>query len=544
MMSEVDTGGGSYFRGNVHAQGDIIGTKYEINADVARVVAGLPNPYLGLHAFSFDDRASFTGRADETREAVRMLTHPTGSRPLLFITGASGCGKSSFAQAGVLPALVAHYAQRNFTVASPVSFRPSTHPIAMLADALVQLGLPKRVTADPLGAIGTAAGFAAFVGEQTADDQVNLVLIDQFEEVFTQARPDERDAIIGILSELPAFDALRTHLVVTLRSDFLGDLFPYRGLYEVAKDGIDLREMNETELRGSIERPLQAKAEHSAAYRGKSWEPGLVRELAVQAAVDAAYLPLLQVTLQELWRSGELTLASYRDIGNTLASAIRNRATNVVRFTDHHRSRPVSPRPEPDQRLILRLLLDPVQVSAGMAGHPDSRGRRSRAELVGDLPHREELLEDLVAARLLSVQRKDEVEYVDIIHESLIANWEWLQNAIAAERLALQRRARFEQARDEWLLQRRTDEYLLVGVRLAEARELAESGDVAVRSPEARDLLARSIARKTAEDQRALLEEQQRREHQRALQLSESLRLASEAREITDQGPDVALLIA
>src|SRR5690349_4019693 len=100
----VDTGGGSYFAGSVHAQGDVIGTQY-INPDVARDVTGLANPYLGLRAFTFDDQHSFTGRSGEIKDAVRRLTDPEGPRVLLFVTGASGCGKSSFAQAGVLPAL-------------------------------------------------------------------------------------------------------------------------------------------------------------------------------------------------------------------------------------------------------------------------------------------------------------------------------------------------------------------------------------------------------------------------------------------------------
>lgn len=542
----IDTGGGAYIAGNVDAQRDVfIGTKWEIKPDVARDVTGLRNPYLGLRAFTFDDRDAFTGRADKINEAVRMLTDPAGPRTLLFVTGASGCGKSSFAQAGVQPALVAHYAQRTFAVAH-VSFRPSTHPIAMLADALVQLGVPKRVAADPLGTIGTPESFAAFVGEHTAQDGVNVVLIDQFEELFTETvNPDERKAFIGILSQLPPFGSLRTHLLATLRSDFLGDLFKHRDLYKLATPGIDLREMNETELQESIERPLQARAEHSTVYHGKSWEPDLVRELAAQATKDATYLPLLQISLEELWRSGRLTLSSYRDMGWTLASAIKNRATTVVEFTDHDVSRPESRRPETDQQLILRLLLGLVQVSATADARPDSRRRRPRNKLVGETSSgAERLLKDLIDARLLSVQHQDNEAYVDIIHESLIANWDWLKAAIAAERRDLQRRARFEPAHEEWLQHGQTDDFLLRGVRLAEASELAEHDDIAMRSTTARDLLARSKDRERAEDQRELLEEQQRRDHQRALQLSESLRLASEAREIVASEPDVALLVA
>src|SRR5215471_8912172 len=95
----VDTGGGAYVARDIHVeQGDFIGRdKYEISPDVARDVGGLENPYLGLRAFTYDDSQSFTGRERAIIEAVGLLTAPGEFRSLLFVTGASGSGKSSFA---------------------------------------------------------------------------------------------------------------------------------------------------------------------------------------------------------------------------------------------------------------------------------------------------------------------------------------------------------------------------------------------------------------------------------------------------------------
>ena len=45
----------------------------------------------------------------------------------------------------------------------------------------------------------------------------------------------------------------------------------------------------------------------------------------------AALLPLLQVTLEDLWRRGRLTLASYGD----LTDALRERADAVMDYTDY-----------------------------------------------------------------------------------------------------------------------------------------------------------------------------------------------------------------
>jgi energy-coupling factor transporter ATP-binding protein EcfA2 len=101
----------------------------------------LPNPYLGLSAFTYTDWAAFGGREASIQQAMTKLTTPGSQQTLLFITGASGCGKSSLAQAGLLPALEAHYKERRKQIARAV-FRPSSNPLAMLADALSLLGLP------------------------------------------------------------------------------------------------------------------------------------------------------------------------------------------------------------------------------------------------------------------------------------------------------------------------------------------------------------------------------------------------------------------
>src|SRR5690349_10355367 len=66
-------------------------------------VDGNPCPYLGLASFTFETRGRYAGREDEANESVRLLTRPGDEQVLFFITGASGSGKSSFAQAGLLP---------------------------------------------------------------------------------------------------------------------------------------------------------------------------------------------------------------------------------------------------------------------------------------------------------------------------------------------------------------------------------------------------------------------------------------------------------
>jgi len=228
-------------------------------------VAGLPNPYLGLASFTYEMRGRYAGRAKQVAEAMSKLTTPGEERVALFVTGASGSGKSSFAHAGLVPALERHYGRLR---KEPrwADFRPSRFPLAGLARALVALGLPDALSADPLSTLGTPEDFNRFVQERTPHGQVNLVVIDQFEELFTQSDPVQREVLFAILAGAGPFPELRTHLIATVRADYLPELFDDRGLFTLLKDrSVDLRAMTKEELKEAIERPLQEQNERLGA---------------------------------------------------------------------------------------------------------------------------------------------------------------------------------------------------------------------------------------------------------------------------------------
>ena len=103
------------------------------------------------------------------------------------------------------------------------------------------------------------------------------------------------------------------------------------------------------------------------------------------------------------------------------------------------------PRPEADQEAMLAIFLDLVDVSADGNTRADVRQRRSLTDLVGGASsptaaRRAPLIEDLTRARLLSTHTEAGEVYVDLIHESLIANWDPLDQEIDAERQLLRTR--------------------------------------------------------------------------------------------------------
>jgi hypothetical protein len=209
--------------------------------------------------------------------------------------------------AAVLPVLEKHYAALSVKWAV---FRPSRDPLVALADALWrQLGLP------PLEA---PADFGDFLQANTPPQQVNVIIIDQFEELFTPSNAQPRDALFALLTQLPPFRSTRTHIIATVRADYLPELFALPALYDIAKRGIDLRVMSTDELHEAIQQPLRATYPDNA----KRFQPELVERLAQDAAEDAAYLPLWQVTLVEIWRKGTLTVGSYTNLADVNTHAL------------------------------------------------------------------------------------------------------------------------------------------------------------------------------------------------------------------------------
>jgi hypothetical protein len=372
------------------------------------------------------------------------------------------------------------------------------NPLAALADAMMLLGLPE-MSAKELDGLNPQQ-FTDYLSQRTQADQVNLLVIDQFEETFTQAQPNQARRMIALLSEPPAYSTARTHLIATLRSDYLDWLFEEEALWDRAtRSGIGLRAMDERQLKAAILKPLQAAARDDATLIGKQIEPALVDRLAADASADAAYLPLLQVTLQDLWDQGQLKLSEY----SGLAEAISRRAERVFGFSDFEAAQLSQVRSAADQEAILGIFLDLVSVSLDDDPRRDVRRWLLRHEFEKAAPERPRLVEQLLHARLLNVQvegqGESEIERVSIIHEALITRWERLKEAVQSSRDRLRRRARFELDLKEWQ-QRGGD--LLSGARLADALALQREHDPLVGSEPARNFLALSQERFLAEQRK------------------------------------------
>ena len=152
--------------------------------------AGLP-PYKGLHYFDEADAELFFGREALTKWLVaRLAERATSTQRFLAVVGASGSGKSSVVRAGLIPTLRWQPPASGWPI---FVLTPTAHPLEKLAAVLqgeALAGLATRKLVDELaqqpGRLGQALQGAANAAAATH----TLLVIDQFEELFTLCRSE------------------------------------------------------------------------------------------------------------------------------------------------------------------------------------------------------------------------------------------------------------------------------------------------------------------------------------------------------------------
>ncbi|MEM0990476.1 MAG: hypothetical protein AAGK00_16525 [Pseudomonadota bacterium] len=192
-------------------------------------------PYPGLRAFDREEADLFFGRDGAVNEMVDKL----GVTGFLAVIGASGTGKSSLVRTGLLDALELGLHPKGSDWQFAV-FMPGGQPITNLARALVKAAAehhgrePVADTGDPDGDIARMEGLLRrgprAVLEWLDDAEIReetqvLLLVDQFEELFrfdTYADREDAEAFVNLLISSSTEPDSRIHVVITMRSEFLG----------------------------------------------------------------------------------------------------------------------------------------------------------------------------------------------------------------------------------------------------------------------------------------------------------------------------------
>jgi DNA-binding SARP family transcriptional activator/WD40 repeat protein/energy-coupling factor transporter ATP-binding protein EcfA2 len=382
-------------------------------ADEAPVVC----PFKGLAPFECADARYFFGRERLTAELVARAV----GAPLLGVVGPSGSGKSSVVKAGLLPALAAGVLPGSDSWPQAI-VRPGEHPMRELRSAS---------------------------GERAADEHIVLV-VDQFEEVFTACRDEqERAAFIDALVRTAHRRDDEGLVVLAVRADFYGRCATYPELAKLlGANHVLVGPMQPDELRRAIEQPAQRV--------GLQVEPELVDELIADVEDEPGALPLLSSALLELWQ---------RRDGRRLRHATYER-TGGVRGAVARLAEAAFSELDPGQQRIARSLL--LRLAGEGAGGTVVRRRVALTELEG---HSDEDLEAVLGAltdrRLLTMSATT----VEVAHEALLREWPRLRGWLEEDAQGRRVQRHLADAARDWDERGRDPGDLYRGARLAVALE-------------------------------------------------------------------------
>lgn len=447
-------------------------------------------PYKGLNYFDEADADLFVGREVLTaRLTERILSLTSGDKAkrerFLAIVGASGSGKSSLVRAGLVPALRWDKRSANWPIHV---LTPTAHPLEGLATTLTQDVGSVVATAtlmDDLAQDRRSLSLYMKRELKTAAASYLLLVVDQFEELFTLCRSEEQRAcfIDTLLTAASEADG-PTIVVITLRADFYAHCASYLQLREaLARQQEYIGTMSDEELRRAIEEP---------ALRGQwKFEPGLVDLILRDVGHEPGALPLLSHALLETWqrRHGRtLTLSGYTSSGG-VRGAIAETAETV--FTDQF---------TPEQQAIARRIFLRLTELGDETASGDTGRRATFNELIlkpEESAATRTVLKTLADARLITTSE----DSVQVAHEALIREWPTLRDWLEDNRGELRLHQGLTEAAQEWLASEREPSILYRGARLEQAREWAADHADDMNAQE-REFLAASVAfaeRKAAE---------------------------------------------
>ncbi|OKH25352.1 caspase family protein [Chroogloeocystis siderophila] len=432
-------------------------------------------PYMGLKAFGEADALYFYGREALTQKLINELSQ----RAFLAVVGASGSGKSSVVQAGLITQLRQGKQLPGSESWWIGSLRPGAKPMTALVQRLVEAGTEKEKAYQALQLEGLLhLGIEGFVRWlRTRPEPMVVLVVDQFEELFTLSASGDRQQFLDILLGAVNYAADRFKLVITLRADFIGACLEAPSLAPVLQQSSVLVPPCLTcdDYRQVIVQPAQQVGLHV--------EPELVQVLLQDLPHSAGDLPLLEFVLEQLWlyrQGGVLTLQSYQQQIGGLKGVLEKKAQAVYDSLE----------PEA-QACVQWIFLTLTQLGDGTE---DTRRRVNKSEMTVakyPAPLVDRTLQALTAAKLIVVNcdeypvgqsrsassevslatLKQEVT-IEIAHEVLIRHWSTLRWWLEENRTRLQVQRQIEQAASLWKQNQQHSDFLLHGVRLAEAKEI------------------------------------------------------------------------
>ena len=394
-------------------------------------------PYPGLSSFSSGDSEYFFGREQEVESLIKKLHQ----LHLMALIGPSGAGKTSFLQAGLIPALPEGW--------GCVFMNPGGAPIVNL-----QQGLAPVLSGDE----EANARMIRFEEPDTAIWILNRVrqahkefvlIVDRFEELFTLSSSEVQSRFADFLGHATLEANIRVLLV--MRDDFFIFCKEHLSLAPIFSELTGMLPLTGAALRRALVQPAL-----KCGYKFE--DETLVHDILSDVEKERGALPLLAFAASLLWErrdrsKGLLTRQAYKEIGE-VRGALAQHAENTMQQIGAERA--------PIVREIFRNLITAQ----------NTRVARDTEELLSvfhsgeraSLPAAKGVIRILIDARLLTSFENR----IEITHESLISNWPRLVKWQTQDADNAQMRDELRQAAQLWNQKGRPQDLLWAGAAFLE----------------------------------------------------------------------------
>ncbi|MGB7248105.1 MAG: caspase family protein [Phormidesmis sp.] len=477
-------------------------------------------PYRGLSPFDEAHADYFFGRDD----LIEQLLKKVDSSDFCALVGASSSGKTSLLRAGLM-----HHLRQGDRITGSDGWTlklitPTQHPLKGLAAAFTSATQDdvqrarQMHQAEALLQTGGGEGLAQLVranllksGETSIPAISKLwLIIDQLEELFAPTASErliaERQLFIRCITEALKDPSTPLGVVVGLRADVSDELLAYGEFKTLVEENtVVVTPMSYDQIKDVVQRP--------AKKMGIELDSTMLYTLAIDTNGAPGELPLIQQTLLELWRrrdsserggtTPKLTMDAYMALGG------------VKRVLTQQASAVYQNLPEEQKRAARRIFLALCELGEGQE---DRRRRAFRNELINESFPSELIdctLDKLASERLVVIsqsaiatncctgqgteilsaawqtQRREpsplstwfsnnvsntpkpiigSPRTIDIVHESLVQDWDLLRAWLADSRGVMRSQRRLESCAQEWEQRHRPtrSEYLLGGTQLQE----------------------------------------------------------------------------
>lgn len=424
------------------------------NAQGATVTDAKTNPFPGLRSFGVNESHLFFGRGGQSEIILEYLSNTR----FAAVTGASGSGKSSLIYCGLIPILYGGFIPGAGASWRIIATRPGNAPVMKLAESVVESesksigSVFEEERKDLVYALmrRSSYGLVDAVSQMGLEKGQNLLLvIDQFEELFrykdsrvnSQTTLNESEAYIKLLVKAAQQREIPIYIVLTMRSDFIGNCSQFQELTDLINESNYLvPQMTREDFRQAIMGPL--------AVAGAKIDPQLLQHLLNQIGDRTDQLPVLQHAMMRTWEFAR----KYADLKSPLSLRDYEAAGKLENALSMHANEAYDELDDKGKTICRSMFKTLTEKGA------DNKGIRHPATIeeiaeIAQVPNEDviQVVEKFRAPGRSFLTPPDNIELkantvIDISHESLMRVWDKLINWVEEEASSVQMYIRLSEA--------------------------------------------------------------------------------------------------